>query len=71
MTSKQGQPEHIDSGNGLRAPNNRGSPYLANTIIYYMYVYILIKASLGLYPNNNNNNNNKPLFLKMKVKKQN
>ena len=37
-----------------------------------MYVYILIKASLGLYPDdNNNNNNNKALFLKMKVKRQN
>ena len=36
-----------------------------------MYVYILIKASLGLYPDDNNNNNNKALFLKMKVKRQN
>ena len=27
-----------------------------------MYVYVLIKASLGLYPNSNNNNN-KALFL--------
>ena len=34
-----------------------------------MYVYILIKDSLGLYPNNNNIN--KALFLKMKVKRQN